>query len=122
MNKFSAKQVYQLGRDLQTLRIAAEETMKQMPGGKLDDNIVKTVMPHFESALEMATQIGLKISKLWIAEAIEAIQAEGSLELMENNIWAISNTVQKEMEGQLFLYVPATRAAFFDKDAAAFLG
>lgn len=114
MNKFAAEEFFKLGKIMNVMLNINEQWIRDHPGDNLKENAVPVMQGFFQQALELSTQIGLKISAKTLVAAIDSVR-EG-MEYSEISYWikAAGGTMEREMDGQLFLYVPSHRSDFFD--------
>jgi len=122
MNKFSAEEFYKLGEMFQRILITEREIRKDTPDYVFGESDADAMLKLFDNALDLASSIGLKITAKWLLDARAATKVDAKPEIIGQHVWGIKKTLEKEMDGQLFLYVPSTRAEFYDKDPAVFLG
>lgn len=109
MNTFSAEEFYKLG---QILKYAVDD-LGSMNDGAAIPELVEAYQSRLGQALDLAGQIQLKITAKWIAQALDVIKDGVLLSEIRRHIWGIMETVEKEMDGRLFLYVPDTRSEFY---------
>lgn len=122
MNKFSAAGFYRLGQTLQSLQKTLKTAQTNSPGSVLTKPDETMLFDHCIKALELALQVGLPITHQFMLSAAGAAKEGASFVEVEKHIWAVSQSIEKEMDVQLFLYVPSSRAAYFDKDVVVLVG
>src|SRR4051812_22746052 len=104
MNTFSAEEFYKLG---QLLKYAVDE-LGAMNDGAAIPELVEAYQSRLGQALDLAAQVQLNITAKWITQALDVIRDGVLLSEIRRQVWGIMQTVEKEMDGQLFLYVPST--------------